>query len=56
MLGIKADKSEDNLIIRWQFSKEVIPLADIVEVAFDPTNAGSDKTAIRIGMPYGTYE
>ncbi|WP_339314557.1 hypothetical protein [Paenibacillus sp. FSL R10-2734] len=53
MLGIKVAKSEDNLVIRWQFSKVVIPLADIVALEFDPTYAGSDKTAIRIGMPYG---
>ncbi|WP_340003457.1 hypothetical protein MHH52_15375 [Paenibacillus sp. FSL K6-0276] len=53
MLGIKVDKSENKLVKRWQFTKVVVPFADIVEVAFDPTYAGSDKTAIRIGIPYG---
>ncbi|AIQ49937.1 hypothetical protein R70723_31705 [Paenibacillus sp. FSL R7-0273] len=54
MLGIKMNREDDNLIIRWQLTKIEIPVTDITEVTLDDTYGGSDKDAIRIGTPYGT--
>ncbi|RSL32112.1 hypothetical protein D7Z54_16925 [Salibacterium salarium] len=56
MLGIKVEKSKDNLMIKWQLSKTEIPLSDITEVKLDDTYGGNDKTAIRIGTPYATTD
>ncbi|MBY6270243.1 hypothetical protein [Parageobacillus thermoglucosidasius] len=53
MLGIKVEKLNDNLVISWLLSKIEIPISDIVEVTLDDTYGGEEKTAIRIGTPYG---
>ncbi|RSL35320.1 hypothetical protein D7Z54_01785 [Salibacterium salarium] len=56
MMGIKVEKSEDNLIIKWQLSKTEIPISDITDVTLDDTYGGQDKEAIRIGTPYATTD
>ncbi|WP_062679214.1 SunI/YnzG family protein [Parageobacillus toebii] len=53
MLGIKVETLNDNLVISWLLSKIEIPIFDIVEVTLDDTYGGEEKTAIRIGAPYG---
>ncbi|MED3752017.1 hypothetical protein [Geobacillus stearothermophilus] len=53
MLGIKVEKLNDNLVISWLLSKIEIPISDIVKVTLDDTYGGEEKTAIRIGTPYG---
>ncbi|BBW97174.1 hypothetical protein MKY25_14370 [Geobacillus sp. FSL W8-0032] len=53
MAGIQVEQSNDHLVIRWLLSDIEIPLSDIVEVTLDDTYAGEEKTAIRIGTPYG---
>jgi hypothetical protein len=56
LLGLKVEKHKDHLMIRWQLSKIEIPISEIVEVPLDDTYVGLDKTAIRIGTPYGTTD
>ncbi|MDO7905060.1 hypothetical protein Q5741_01370 [Paenibacillus sp. JX-17] len=56
MIGIQVKKVEDQLIIRWQLSKTIIPIADITEIYLDDTYAGTDPAAVRIGLPSGTSE
>ncbi|MFC4182415.1 SunI/YnzG family protein [Saccharococcus thermophilus] len=56
MLGIKVEKLNDNLVISWLLSKIEIPISEIVEVSLDDTYGGEEKTAIRIGTPYGTSD
>ncbi|MGG4267818.1 hypothetical protein [Peribacillus simplex] len=52
MIGIKIEKINENLIIRWQFSKVTIPISDIMAITNDNTYGGEGKSAIRIGSPY----
>ncbi|WP_160036938.1 SunI/YnzG family protein [Paenibacillus sp. An7] len=56
MLGIKAEKINDNLVIIWQLSKIEIPISEIVNISHDDTYGGEQKDAIRIGTPYGTTD
>jgi hypothetical protein len=56
MIGIKVEKLNDNLVISWLLSKIEIPISEIVEVTLDDTYGGEEKTAIRIGSPYGTTD
>jgi hypothetical protein len=53
MSGIKIEQLNDNLVISWLLSKIEIPISEIVEVTLDDTYGGEEKTAIRIGTPYG---
>lgn len=36
MLGIKVEKSNENLIIHWQLSKVEIPIREINDVLLEP--------------------
>ncbi|SES21327.1 hypothetical protein SAMN04487944_1243 [Gracilibacillus ureilyticus] len=45
-----------NIIIKWQFSKIVIPSEGIKEVLSDDTYGGNDPKALRIGFPYGSTD
>lgn len=45
MLGINVEKTKDELIISWQFSKIHIPLCEITEVMEDNTYAGVEEKA-----------
>lgn len=56
MLGVKVEQEEDQLIIRWQFSKIRIPITDIQSVTLEDTYGGSEPSAIRIGAAYGASE
>ncbi|MFK0520620.1 hypothetical protein ACINKY_00290 [Paenibacillus illinoisensis] len=56
MLGVKVEQKEDQLIIRWQFSKISIPITDIQSVTLEDTYGGSESSAIRIGAAYGASE
>lgn len=56
MLGIKVEKINDDLIIKWQLSKIEIPTFEIVNISHDHTYGGEQKDAIRIGIPYGTTD
>lgn len=52
MIGIRIEKINENLIIKWQFSKVTIPFSDILALTNDDTYGGEGKSAIRIGSPY----
>ncbi|MFX3647771.1 MAG: hypothetical protein ACE3K2_28190 [Paenibacillus sp.] len=56
MFGVNVKKTEDQLVIRWQFSKIEIPIAHIISVTLDDTYGGSEPSAIRIGPVNGTSE
>ncbi|OEI74470.1 hypothetical protein BG616_09715 [Bacillus subtilis] len=54
MLGINVEKSNENLIIKWQLSKIEIPIREINDMFLDPNYGGEEKSAVRIGFPYGS--
>ncbi|QHM16661.1 Sublancin immunity protein SunI [Bacillus subtilis] len=56
MLGINVKKSNENLIINWQLSKIEIPIKEINNVFLDPNYGGGEKSAVRIGFPYGSTD
>ncbi|MDR6715677.1 MULTISPECIES: hypothetical protein [Paenibacillus] len=56
MFGVNVKKVEDQLVIRWQFSKIEIPIVHITSVTLDDTYGGSEPSAIRIGPVNGTSE
>ena len=56
MLGINVEKSNENIVIKYQLAKVEIPISNIIEVTLDDTYAGTDEGAIRIGPPYGTTD
>ncbi|ETT51448.1 MULTISPECIES: SunI/YnzG family protein [Paenibacillus] len=56
MFGVNVKKVEDQLVIRWQFSKIEIPITHITLVTLDDTYGGSEPSAIRIGPVNGTSE
>ncbi|WP_145319958.1 SunI/YnzG family protein [Paenibacillus xylanexedens] len=56
MLGVNVKKIEDQLVIRWQFSKVEIPISNITSVTLDDTYGGSELSAVRIGAAYGASE
>ncbi|WP_017813269.1 SunI/YnzG family protein [Paenibacillus shenyangensis] len=56
MLGIDVKKVDDDIIIKYQFTKLVIPVADIISVSLDDTYGGKETNAIRVGAPYGTTD
>ncbi|MED2688330.1 hypothetical protein P4051_21705 [Bacillus subtilis] len=56
MLGINVKKSNENLIINWQLSKNEIPIKEINDVFLDPNYGGEEKNAVRIGFPYGSTD
>ena len=56
MLGIHVEKTKDELIISWQFSKIHIALCEITEVTEDNTYAGEEEKATGIGTAYGTTD
>ncbi|KAB7666879.1 hypothetical protein [Bacillus sp. B1-b2] len=55
-LGIEIKKTAKELIINWQLTEVRIPIEEIVEFIEDDTYGGVDKTAVRIGTPYGTTD
>ncbi|GLI88642.1 SunI/YnzG family protein [Bacillus subtilis] len=56
MLGINVEKSNENLIINWQLSKIEIPIKEINDVFLDLNYGGEEKSAVRIGFPYGSTD
>jgi hypothetical protein len=50
---VNIQKINENLQIQWQLSSIEIPLSDINEIVNDDTYGGEEKSAIRIGNPYG---
>jgi hypothetical protein len=56
MFGVNVKKVEDQLVIRWQFSKIEVPITHITSVTLDDTYGGSEPSAIRIGPVNGTSE
>ncbi|MCY8126304.1 PH domain-containing protein [Bacillus spizizenii] len=56
MLGINVKKSNENLIINWQLSKIEIPIKEINDVFLHPNYGGEEKSAVRIGFPYGSTD
>ncbi len=56
MLGLEVKKVDQNIIIKHQLTKIVIPVADIISVSLDDTYGGKEADAIRIGTPYGTTD
>lgn len=55
-VGIDVNKTDKELIIKWQLTEVRIPVQEIEEVLEDETYAGEDTSAIRIGAPYGTTD
>ncbi|MBV7320490.1 hypothetical protein KVS60_14900 [Alkalihalobacillus halodurans] len=46
MIGVKVEKSKENLVINWQLSKIEIPIKEISDVVFlDPNYGGEEKKA-----------
>lgn len=56
MIGVKVEKSKENLVINWQLSKIEIPIKEINDVFLDPNYGGEEKSAVRIGFPYGSTD
>ncbi|MEK3906528.1 hypothetical protein [Oceanobacillus sp. FSL K6-0127] len=56
MFDVKVTKEEDKIVIKWQLQKIKIPISEIMDVTNDESYAGEDKTANRIGYPYGTTD
>ncbi|KUP37485.1 PH domain-containing protein [Bacillus halotolerans] len=56
MIGVKVKKSKENLVINWQLSKIEIPIKEINDVFLDPNYGGEEKSAVRIGFPYGSTD
>ncbi|QQF63590.1 hypothetical protein I9X38_04570 [Bacillus mojavensis] len=56
MIGVKVKKSKENLVINWQLSKIEIPIKEINDVFLDPNHGGEEKSAVRIGFPYGSTD
>ncbi|PRP53380.1 hypothetical protein ABLL14_00585 [Bacillus halotolerans] len=57
MIGVKVEKSKENLVINWQLSKIEIPIKEINDVVFlDPNYGGEEKSAVRLGFPYGSTD
>ncbi|WP_173917738.1 hypothetical protein [Halobacillus sp. Marseille-Q1614] len=56
MLHITVTDNNENVILKWQFSKIKIPKNDVMEVVSDDTYAGEDKKAVRIGYPSGSTD
>lgn len=46
----------ENLIIKWKLSKIEIPIREINDMFLDPNYGGEEKSAIRIGFPYGSTD
>ncbi|RKQ14418.1 hypothetical protein D8M05_13305 [Oceanobacillus bengalensis] len=53
MFEVKVSKINENIRIEWQLSKIDIPLSNICDVVNDDTYGGEEKSAFRIGNPYG---
>ncbi|EGA90951.1 putative cytoplasmic protein [Planococcus donghaensis MPA1U2] len=56
MFEVYVKQVDTDIVIKWLFTKIKIPIADIVTITTDDTYGGKEKTAIRIGMPYGTTD
>lgn len=56
MVGIKIEKFDNNLVIKWQLTNIEIPLSDIKNVKLGDTYAGEGHNAIRIGTPFATTD
>jgi hypothetical protein len=56
LFEIKVSKNNEFLVINWQLNKIEIPLSDIIDVKNDDTYGGTEKSAIRIGNPYGNTD
>lgn len=56
MFEVSVKKVNSNIVVKWQFTKITIPIADILAITTDDTYGGKEKQAIRIGMPYGTTD
>lgn len=55
-MEVKISKELNQLVIKHQLTKIEIPLSDITSVENDDTYGGEEKSAIRIGTPYGTTD
>jgi hypothetical protein len=53
LFELKVNEKDGILQIKWQLSKIEIPLTEIMSVENDDTYGGQEKSAIRIGNPYG---
>ncbi|WP_270181175.1 SunI/YnzG family protein [Alkalihalobacillus sp. CinArs1] len=56
LFEVNVTKKDENLVIKWQLSKIEIPLSEIVEVNYDNTFGGEEKSAIRVGNPYASTD
>ncbi|RDW17319.1 hypothetical protein [Oceanobacillus chungangensis] len=55
-MEIKVYRKNESLYIKWLLSKFEIKLSDITGVLNDDTYSGDEKSAIRIGFPYGNTD
>jgi hypothetical protein len=53
LFELRVNEKDGILQIKWQLSKIEIPLIEIMSVENDDTYGGQEKSAIRIGNPYG---
>ncbi|MCA1055741.1 hypothetical protein LCM10_12160 [Rossellomorea aquimaris] len=53
LFELRVTEEKGDLQIKWQLSTFNIPLDDMISVENDDTYAGKEKSAIRIGHPYG---
>ncbi|UOE77497.1 SunI/YnzG family protein [Parageobacillus thermoglucosidasius] len=56
MSGVKVEKVDDHVVISWLLSKIEIPISWITGITLGNTYGGEEKTAIRIGAPYGNTD
>ncbi|WP_316274371.1 SunI/YnzG family protein [Bacillus halotolerans] len=56
MIGVKVERSKENLVINWKLSKIEIPIKEINDVFLDPNYGGEEKSAVRIGFPYASTD
>ncbi|MBY0202283.1 hypothetical protein SAMN05720606_111175 [Paenibacillus polysaccharolyticus] len=54
MFDVNVKQVDDQLIIRWQFTKIEIPISQITSVTLDNTYGGSEPSAVRIGYARST--
>jgi hypothetical protein len=53
LFELRVNEKDGILQIKWQLSKIEIPLTEIMSVENDDTYGGEEKSAMRIGNPYG---
>ncbi|MFS0663332.1 PH domain-containing protein [Bacillus mojavensis] len=56
MIGVKVEKSKENLVINWLLSKIEIPFKEINDVSLDLNYGGEEKSTVTLGFPNGSTD